>query len=39
MADCEVTVTSDGELSVTPKTDAKSEAAIEDGWETTTADG
>ncbi|WP_336363197.1 HalOD1 output domain-containing protein [Halalkalicoccus salilacus] len=39
MADCEVTVTSDGELSVTPKTDAESEAAIEDGWETTTADG
>lgn len=38
MAGCEVTVTSDGELSVTPMTDAESEVAIEDRWETT-ADG
>lgn len=39
MAGCEVTVTSDGELSVTPKTDAESTAALEDRGETTTVDG
>lgn len=39
MAGCEVTVTSDGELSVTPKTDVESAAALEDRGETTTVDG
>lgn len=32
MDGCEVTITSSGELSVTPKTDAESEAAVEDRW-------